>query len=271
VKLEVAVGPSTYSNIDAVDIADVSVAHLRMPPAAAQRAPWSRVGADRRRYRSASVLKPLLFWAAAGQDPYRWDRQGWADQARPAVTVGDAAATAAMCDTVGHTVLLDRVAALTGVPWHVETGGVRHFVRVLVTADELVACYAQLATAAGDGDEAAADVLAWMRQVPEPHTFGARAAAAAELDTDPDAVAVTCGWLAHPDETVLRTHAVTVARSDDGVEHITAVLTAVPLPAAAHTAYGRAYADGQDVTGVHEAFAGPSVRAGTIAALRDAG
>jgi hypothetical protein len=246
----------------------VSVAHLRLPSAAAVGPLPTRMGADGRRYRSASVLKPLLFWAAAWHEPYRWDREGWADQARPAVTVSDNAATTAMCDTVGQDVLLDRLACLTGVAWHVEPDSPRSFIRVLITADELAAGYAKLAAAAGTGDEAATDLLTWMRQVPEPQTFGTRAVVATELGADPASVAVTCGWFAHRDETVIRTHAVTVARAGDGAEHVTAVLTAVPLSATAHTDYERAYDGGQDVTGVHQDFAGHTVRAGTVAALR---
>jgi hypothetical protein len=217
--------------------------------------------------RCASVLKPLLFWAAV--DAFA-DREAWAAAARPAVVCSANAPAVQLWERLGGRELLSRLAARSGGSWPLEPGGARSFGRVLVTAPQVAGAYAQLALAARRGDEPAAQLLEWMRRVPERQTFGARRAAARALAVGEDGVAVKCGWFLDTDEAALRTHAVTVCESADGSLRGSAVLTAVEAPAGLHAAYAREYVHGDEVLHHHWELAGDAVVEGTRAALEAA-
>jgi hypothetical protein len=201
-------------------------------------------------FRSASILKPLLFWAAADRCEH------WHALAEQGIVVSDNDAMVMVWEQVGADVLLDVLAARLGHRWRTEPGGVRSWGRVLVRAEEVAAGYAALTAAADGGDRAARDVLAWMRAVPPRQSFGLREVVAEALPADPATVGVKCGWFGYPDEGALRTHGVTVTGS-----LVTAVLTALPYPAAAHPAYLERYdSTGGEVCDIHDELAGATVR-----------
>jgi hypothetical protein len=106
---------------------------------------YVRVARGRARLVCASVLKPLVFWAAAQCRPYDNDSAGWAALAEPAVVMSDNDATVAAWTSVGGERMLDTLAGLTGVRWPLEPGGSRSFGRVLIRADEVAQSYAALA------------------------------------------------------------------------------------------------------------------------------
>jgi hypothetical protein len=219
---------------------------------------------DDRPLRCASVLKPLLFWVAG--DAFA-GRDAWAAAASDAVALSANEPTIELWERLGGEELLSRLAAATGLRWPLEPGGPRSFGRVLVTATQVAAGYAELGLAAQRGDEPAARLLGWMRLVPERQTFGARAAAAAALGVAAEAVAVKCGWFLDHDEARLRTHAVTVCELADGSLRGSAVLTAVAVPDGLHDVYAREYVHGDEVLHHHRELAGQAVVAGTRAAL----
>lgn len=213
--------------------------------------------------RCASLLKPLLFWVAA--DAFT-DREAWAAAASQAVVVSANAPTVALWERLGAPELLARLGALTGDEWPLDPGGERSFGRVLVTAEQVARGYAELALAARRGDEPAQRLLAWMREVPERQTFGARSAAAAALGVAEPEVAVKCGWFLGEDEAALRTHAATVCETGGSV-----VLTAVAAPVGLSAAYAAEYVHGDEVLHHHWELAGDLLVDGTRAALEVAG
>jgi hypothetical protein len=209
------------------------------------------------RLRCASVLKPLVFWAAAGLAPYAGAPAAWQRLAHEGVAVSANAPTAEVWRACGAEKLLDALTRLTAVALPLQDGGTRSFGRVLVTADDVARCYACLA-AAGDG--AAGLVRGWMRDVPERQTFGVRPPVARALGAGAEQVAVKAGWFCDADEERIRTHVVTLTPTAAGVVG-TVVLTALPASAAVRRAYAAAYRFGDEVLGVHEEHAGPTVRA----------
>jgi hypothetical protein len=215
------------------------------------------------RLRCASVLKPLVFWTAAGLAPYAGAPDEWKRLARDAVTVSANGPTVQVWRTCGGGALLDALAVLTGVRLALERGGPRSFGRVLVTAGDVARGYACLA-AAGDG--AAGMVRGWMLDVPERQTFGVRPVVCDRLGVGAASVAVKCGWFCDADEQRIRTHAATLTATGLGVVG-TVVLTALPVKGALCRAYAAAYRDGDEVLGAHEEHAGAVVRAATEGAL----
>jgi hypothetical protein len=213
--------------------------------------------------RGASVLKPLYFWAAARLPGPARDPRQWAALAEPAVRRSANDPTVQIWDRCGADALLDTIAGLTGVRFTSDPTGRRTFGRVLVRAEEVARAYAALAAAAGTDADIAGRLLGWMREVPGEQTFGARTAAAAALGVPPGDVGVKCGWFTDEDETVLRTHAVTVTRLTDGQVRGTAVLTALPLAAAERTAYRTLYVEGPEVLPLHHDHAAASITAET--------
>jgi hypothetical protein len=193
--------------------------------------PPLRAAAVRRgaaRLRCASLLKPLLVWAAAHTSPWAGDPEGWAAHGEDAVTRSDNAATNRIWHGTGPARLLDRLAAATGVRWTLPGGDPTWFGGIEVSATEIVTAYGALARAAA-GDPSAARVLDWMRRVAPEQSFGARAALAAGFGCEPGTVAVKAGWFGHAEETALRTHVVAVAERD-GETVVIAALSALPYP-----------------------------------------
>lgn len=205
--------------------------------------------------RSASILKPLVFWVAAD----RMAHEQWVALAQRGIVASDNDATVAIWDEA----LLDVLAERVGERWPIDPGGLRTFGRVLVTAQDVATGYAALVAAADASDRTALDVLGWMRAVPERQTFGLRGVVAATLGVDQSNIGVKCGWYGYPDEGALRTHGVTVTPTGDGWM-VTAVLTSLGYPAAAYAAYLDRYdRTGGDVCEVHERLAGSLLRDAT--------
>jgi hypothetical protein len=209
------------------------------------------------RLRCASLLKPLLFWAAAGLQPYATAPDEWERLARDAITVSANDPTAHVWRACGAEALLDAVAARTAVALPLEAGGARSFGRVLVTADDVARSYARLAVSA---ERAAVLVRRWMLAVPDRQTFGVRPLLARRLRLPGSAVAVKSGWFCDTDEQRIRTHVVTMTATAAGVVG-TVVLTAIPAGAAVRRAYSGVYRTGEEVLGLHEQHAGAILRA----------
>jgi hypothetical protein len=213
------------------------------------------------------VLKPLYFWAAAELPGPGRDPDQWASLAEPAVRLSANDPTVAIWDGCGPDALLDRIEILTGVGWRSDPTGRRSFGRVLVRAEEVARAYAALAAAARTDFAVAGRLLGWMREVSAAQTLGARAAAAAALDVAPADVGVKCGWFSDEDESVLRTHAVTVTRLGDGQVRGTAVLTALPFGAPERSSYRQLYVEGPEVLPVHHEHAAVIIAAETARLL----
>ncbi|HLU55458.1 MAG TPA: hypothetical protein VKZ81_08340 [Pseudonocardia sp.] len=222
-------------------------------------APLRAVAARRgaARLRCASVLKPLIVWTGGG---------GRTDDGERAVRFSDNAATNRIWHAGPPGRLLDRIASATGVRWRTASADPGWFGGVEVSATELVTAYGALARAAA-GDPAAARVVGWMGAVPPEQAFGIPDALADTLGVPASAVAVKAGWIGHPDETALRTHAVAVAERD-GETVVVAALTALPYPADRER-YQEALRAGRPVVDVHEQIAGPLLRDLLAAASRD--
>lgn len=214
--------------------------------------------------RCASLLKPLLFWAAGQHEPFRRDPSAWARLAESAVVLSANQPTTDLWDDVGEGFLLATLHQLTGVEWTVEPGGVRSFGRVLVRAEEVTIAYATMAGAAVT-DPAAAQVFRWMEAVPARQTFGVRACAAAAQAEPESAVGIKCGWYCDTDEDHIRTHAVTISGRPEHCT-VTCVLTALPIPAAERKLYAEADARGEEIA-IHERHAGALLRETTLSLL----
>jgi hypothetical protein len=210
------------------------------------RATAARRGAVR--LRCASVLKPLLVWAA-GAD-------GDGDDGERAVRHSDNAATNRIWHGVTPPRILDRLAATTGVRWRLPGTDPTWFGGIEVSATEVVTAYGALARAAV-GDPAAARVLDWMRGVAPEQAFGVPGAVAAALGVAPSDVAVKAGWFGHADETALRTHVVAVAERDGEIT-VVAALSALPHPE--RDRYRRDLVGGRPIVDEHERLAGPLLR-----------
>ncbi len=218
------------------------------------------------RLRCASVIKPLLFWAAAHLPPYSAAPGSWERLAAEAVTVSANAPTVQMWRACGAGALLDGLEQRTGMRFPVERGGARSFGRVLVTADEVALGYARLAAAE---DHSALLVRNWMLDVPDRQTFEVRPVIARTLGVTDSHVGVKCGWFCDTDETRVRTHVVTMTCTPDGVIG-TVVLTALAAEEAFRRAHTDAYRYGDEVLELHEQHAGPTVRAATKLAAASA-
>jgi hypothetical protein len=208
------------------------------------------------RLRCASVLKPLLFLAAAQLPPYRDDPEGWRELARPSVVNSENAPTVRLWQDVGQRALLGWLGRHTGGEWPLEPGGERAFGRVLIRSDDVAHAYGQLAARAAAFDRAAAQLLGWMTAVDDDQSFRCRAAVADALNVEPSTIGVKAGWFADQDETVLRTHAVTIAPTKADGFMITAVLSAVAAAPDVLAEYRSRYRDGLEVLALHEQLAG---------------
>jgi hypothetical protein len=109
--------------------------------------------------------------------------------------------------------------------------------------------------------------MSWMRAVEPEQAFGIPDAVADTLGVPASGVAVKAGWIGHPDETVLRTHAVAIAERD-GETVVVATMTALPYPAD-RDRYQQALRAGRPVVDVHEGLAGPLLRDLLAATCRD--
>jgi len=216
-----------------------------------------------RRFRCASVLKPLMFWAAATLEPLADDPGRWHALAEPAIVTSENDPMIEVWSRCGAAALLARLAELSGIAWSVEPGGVRPFGRVLIRADELALAYQALAGRAAAGEASAETIVAHMRHVNAEQTFGARSAVARERAIAESAIAVKSGWFCDVDETSMRTHTVTISDASSGGTVVTAVLTAVRLDDATRAHYAQRYRSGQEVLGLHERMAGALVREAT--------
>jgi hypothetical protein len=227
-------------------------------PAPASAARFVTAGDDER-LRCASLLKPLLCWAAATLAPYVTAPAEWERLAHDAVAVSANEPAARMWEACGADTLLDALAHKTAVRLPLECGGTRSFGRVLITADDVARGYARLAAS---GDTAAGLVRRWMLDVPDRQTFAVRPLVARRLGVAASHVAVKAGWFCDTDEQRIRTHVVTMTATDAGIVG-TVVLTALPAGDAVRRAYTAAYRDGDEVLGLHEQHAGPTVRKAT--------
>ncbi|MFI0418591.1 hypothetical protein [Spongiactinospora sp. 9N601] len=237
------------------------------------RAAFARHGAVR--LRCASLLKPLYAWAAhpsftAGS--FSGDTGGagpdrWRSAAEPAVRVSDNATTLDLWFSAGPRAVLDLLGRRTGVTWVPSPTDPYWFGGVEVTAEEVAAAYGALALAEIGGDPVARTLLTWMRETEQ--NFGLPGPVAAALGCAADEVAVKCGWANFPDELVLRTHAVAVARSGPRAV-LAAALTALPYAHGRET-YLERVAAGTPVLDDHETEAGPLLRALITATLTELG
>jgi hypothetical protein len=223
--------------------------------AAPLRAVAARRGAVR--LRCASVLKPLIVWAGGG---------GRTDDGERAIRYSDNAATNRIWHAGPPPRILDRLAVATGVRWRPASADPGSFGGVEVSATELVTAYGALARASA-GDPVAARVIGWMGEVTPEQAFGVPDAVADTLGVPAAGVAVKAGWIGHPDETVLRTHAVAVAERD-GETVVVAAMSALPYPADRER-YQDDLRAGRPVVDVHEQLAGPLLRDLLAATCRD--
>ena len=222
-------------------------------------APLRAVAARRgaARLRCASVLKPLIVWMAGG---------GRNDDAEQAIRYSDNGATNRIWHAGPPSRLLDRLAGATGVRWRTAAADPGSFGGIEVSATEVVTAYGALARASA-GDPVAARVVGWMGAVAPEQAFGIPGAVADTLGVPAASVAVKAGWIGHPDETVLRTHAVAIAERD-GETVVVAALTALPYPAD-RDRYQEELRAGRPVVDVHEALAGQLLRDLLAATCRD--
>ncbi|TDE49999.1 hypothetical protein E1295_19805 [Nonomuraea mesophila] len=215
------------------------------------------------RLRCASLLKPLYAWVSADHVA---DAERWRRHAEPAVVISSNADTLHLWLAIGPGVILEDIRRRTGVAWSPPNGDPSRFGSVEVAADEVATAYAVLAQAGAAGDPAAATVMEWMRQVEGPQTFGAREAA-----RSPEA-AVKCGWYGAPDETCLRTHAVTVLPRGGTRTTVAVAMTALPHTGTRERAlYQEQVNQGVSVEAAHEKVAGTVLRGLLAATLAELG
>lgn len=207
--------------------------------------------------RGASVMKPLLAWAAAW-DPLVTDRAAWEVLARPAVTLSDNAATAALWSRSGREGLLAALNNRLGVAWRVEGHGEHPSLRVMVTASELAHAYATLAS---DDTDAGSHVRQWMRDVPTELTFGVRRVTCDTLGVNEEAVGVKCGWFGGE-----RAHAVVIVETEGGAIGA-AVTTQRSASTSTRAAVRNAIGNDMKLAAAHDILAGEDIRAATRRAL----
>ena len=216
------------------------------------------------RLRCASVLKPLVFWAARRLAPLERDPGRWQRLAAAAVTISANGPTDEVWEACGPREILGALEELSGVRFGLEPGGRHPFGRVLVTSGEVARAYAALAASR---EPEALQLLGWMLEVPGAQTFGVRPVVAGVLGVPPEAVAVKAGWFCDEDEERIRTHLVTVTRTSAGVIG-TVALTAVPFESSQRRDYTAADRAGSEVIDWHERAAGETLRQATEDAAR---
>ena len=208
--------------------------------------------------RAASVVKPLLAWAASWGRPHVTDDALWEARARPAVTLSDNEATAELWSRSGGEELLASLNDRLGTAWRVEGDGEHPSLRVVVTAGELARAYTALAS---DGTAAASRVRRWMREVPTEQTFGVRRVACDTLGVGEGAVGVKAGWFGGE-----RAHVVVLVETHEGTVGA-AVTTRRPPGAAARAAVRDAMGDPMALAAAHDVIAGEDIRAAARRAL----
>ena len=214
---------------------------------------------DAPRVRAASIVKPLLAWATASMPPFAGSPETWTSLAQPAITMSDNAATAELWARAGGERTLTALQERAGVRWEVDDrGGEHESLRLLVTAGEVASAYRALVD---DPSDAGLAVRRWMREVPAVQTFGLRPVARDALAVPESSVGVKCGWFGGE-----RVHAVVLLDLPDRT--IGAVCTTDHVPDDDTVAAVRgASGDDTALAGVHDAVAGPTIRAAIRSAL----
>jgi hypothetical protein len=184
-------------------------------------------GPGDQRFRCASLLKPLLFWAATGLPAYRRDNGPWRAMAMPAVRLSANEPTEALWNECGGAVLLDALADRIGIGWQINPER-DTFGGVLVTAQEVLDAYTALTDAAEAKEVRARFLISMMVRVPDRLTFGLRTVATATGHHRGN-VAIKTGADLNADETIARTHAVTILWRPGHLSTIATVLTGLPL------------------------------------------
>jgi hypothetical protein len=201
--------------------------------------------------RSASVIKPLLVWAAASSWPIARSLATWERLGRSAVMLSDNEATAAIWSQGGEHELLATLNKRIGLTWQVEGGNEHPSLRVPVTPGELGRAFASLAS---DDSHVSACVRRWMRDVPTEQTFGLRRVAHDALDVDELTVEIKCGWFGGA-----RAHAVVMAQSEGRI--VGTAVTTSRLANAEELANMRdAVGDDTKLAAAHDALAGEHIR-----------
>jgi hypothetical protein len=208
--------------------------------------------------RAASTLKPLLAWAAAASDSFTQHRATWEALARRSITVSDNGATAELWLRAGEEGLLAWLNERVNVAWQTDAGGEHPSLRVLVTAAELVAAYAELAS---DPSLTGVQVRQWMREVPAEQTFGVRAVACDTLRVDAGAVGVKCGWFGGD-----RAHAIVLVGAEDRVTGASVTTSGSP-DARSRAAVRFALGDDVGLVAAHDVIAGSQIRSAMRRAL----
>jgi hypothetical protein len=211
------------------------------------------------RGRSASVVKPLLFWVGAGAEPFTTDRVAWEAIARPAVTVSDNDATAVLWSRVGEQRLLADLEDRVGVRWSTDGDGEHPALRIMVTAGELARGYAAFAS---DESREAVLLRRWMGEVPTVQTFGVRRLASETLHTPEASVGVKGGWFG-----LERAHAVVLVELPERTLGA-AVTTVHSVDADGHARVRQLSGDVTGLALAHDEIAGASIRSATRRALQ---
>lgn len=210
------------------------------------------------RVRAVSTLKPLLAWVAAASDVFAQNQVSWEVLARRSITVSDNQAASELWSQAGEEDLLASLSGRVGVTWQIDRGGEHPSLRALVTAAELAAAYARLAS---DPSTAAVKVRQWMRDVPAEQAFGVRDVVCDTLGLDPPAVGVKCGWFGGE-----RTHAIALAETVSRI--IGAAVMTFGLPdAGGRAAVQDAIGDDVRLVAAHDNIAGKQVRGAMRRAL----
>lgn len=210
------------------------------------------------RVRSASVIKPLLFWAAAALGPFADDRAVWEELAAPGITTSDNDATAALWSRVGEKPLLNWLNERAATSWCTAGAGEHPTLRVMVTGGELARAYAALGA---DDSAPAAQVRRWLRAVPPEQAFGLREVAAELRGVEAASVGIKCGWFGGE-----RAHAVVLVEHE--LKTIGAVVTSSrPQDAIGHAAAQQASGDDGRLAALHDELFGRVIRSAARRAL----
>ena len=214
------------------------VAGVRHDPGAAVSSALFPNAVPASRLRSASLLKPLLAWAAVSPTS-----AGEAAGARPGTAreaagagLGDAEQHALLwraialsdnsaCDQLvavrGLEMTLVQLAHLSDVTFEPGTT----WGQVPVRARQVAAAYRELALCAETGDPVASAVISAMHDVPAAQRLGVDEVWATVIGCPPVQVGIKLGWDLAPDQQTLHTHAVVMDPRHTGV-----VLTAAQIP-----------------------------------------
>ena len=211
---------------------------------------------EREKWRSASVIKPLLFWAAAGDyTPYEWIAL-----AEPAVVVSANDPTRELWHVVGGGELVERINRRCSTRMEIDPTR-QTFGGVLLDCGDLAKGYMAMAMASRNS-AAPARLIEWMRMTEQ--DLGVTDAVAEALGVGPERVAIKAGWFCDEDHETLRTHLVAMDVSDEHVRGA-AVMTRVPYEDAA--SYLDAYEAGTEVLSIHERLVSGAIRDTLVSAI----